>query len=85
MRLQRMTRPPTPYAPSVPAFIVYRGRVRKVWGYEWDKKHVHYILRFKRGHTPPDAPTAAFGARGQAHVTAVLVRSDHCKPLWGMA
>lgn len=66
-----------------PDQVIYRGRVRRVYGTIPGRHNVHryFILRYKRGHAPQDAPQMHFGPRGQRHVVAVLVRSDHCTPL----
>jgi len=66
-----------------PHQVIYRGRVRRVYRVIHAKHqgHRYFILRYKRGHAPRDATQAHFGPRGQRHVVAVLVRSDHCRPL----
>jgi len=66
-----------------PHQVIYRGRVRRVYGAipARHQRHRHFVLRYKRGHAPRDATQAHFGPRGQRHVVAVLVRSDHCRPL----
>ncbi len=66
-----------------PRHVAYRGRVRRVYDTIPGRHNVHryFVLRYKRGHAPPDAPQMHFGPRGQRHVVAVLVRSDHCTPI----
>ena len=68
---------------SQPRHVLYRRRVRRVYGAipARHQGHRYFVLRFKRGHVPKDAVQAHFGPRGQRHVVAVLVRSDHCRVL----
>ena len=72
-----------PLAVGEPQHILYRGRVRRVVGVipAQHQRHRHYVLTFKRGHAPTDAHLAVIGPRGQRHITGVVVRSDHCRPL----
>lgn len=69
-----------------PCYVAYRGRVRRVYGTIPARHNVHryFVLRYKRGHAPLNAPQMHFGPRGQRHVVAVLVRSDHCTPIEAM-
>ncbi|TEU01982.1 MAG: hypothetical protein E3J29_00190 [Dehalococcoidia bacterium] len=79
---------PTPASTSTqryptPRYVLYRWQVRRVYGAirAPHQRHRYFVLRYKRGHAPRDATQAHFGPRGQRHVVAVLVRSDHCRPL----
>ena len=66
----------------VPHLVIYRGRVRRVYGVERAKHqgHRHFILCYWRRSAVPDgASTGGFGPRGQMDKMAVYVRSDHCK------
>ena len=73
-----------PQQPGASA-VIYRGRVRSVRALIGARHqgHRYYVLAFKRGHAPKDAHLCAIGPRGQRHITGVVVRSDHCKPLRG--
>ena len=63
--------------------VIYRGRVRQVYGVvpARHQRHRYFVLAFRRGRAPRQAPQAGFGPRGQRRVVAVLVRSDHCRSL----
>jgi len=74
---------PVPVWLTEPLLVVYRGRVRKVYGVipARHQGHRHYVVRYLKGQTPVGAATLAVGPRGQARFTGVAVRSDHCKLL----
>ena len=70
-----------------PLYVTYHGHVRRVYGYipAHHQGHRYWVLRFKRGSEPKTASLTVFGPRGQAHVRAVVVRSDKvrlvpCRP-----
>lgn len=67
----------------VPHLVIYRGRVRRVYGVEQarhkGRKNRHFQLCYwRRSAVPQGAATGAFGPRGQMDKMAVWVRSDHC-------
>jgi hypothetical protein len=68
-----------PLRPPDASHVRYRGHVRRVYGViaARHQRHRHYVLRYKRGHAPEYAHQGAVGPRGQAHITAVIVRADH--------
>ncbi len=68
----------------VPHLVIYRGRVRRVYGVEQARhqRHRHFKLCYwRRSAVPQGASTGGFGPRGQMDKMAVYVRSDHCKPV----
>ena len=79
--------PIQPPAASDPASVIYRGRVRRVYGVVRARHQGHrqYLLRYKRGHAPENAHQTVIGPRGQARFAGVIVRADHVHALRGVA
>lgn len=70
-------------ATSVPLYVIYRKRARRVYAVLPARHggHRHFVLRYRSDRVPPLAATMSFGPCGRAGVIAVVVRSDHVRPV----
>ena len=65
--------------PIHPAYALYRGHPRRIFAMfpARHQGHRHWVFHYKRGFEPKDAALTIVGPRGQKHLVAVVVRSDH--------